>query len=199
MSNELKQKCKVMAKKYVLSGFNEYDYREDDLTDLFYKLELEKIEKDKKSDELLDYNDEIVSIEEMGELETIDISVSGDNLFYCNDILTKNSFGLPATADWFLAINRDEELDKFKQVSCKQLKNRYTNLTLKKRFILGVDLMKQSLFDVDDATQKKSLEILSVKGKNPQTAIQPTQGVIASPVEDKKDDLFEGGAKFNFS
>ncbi|TRZ51145.1 MAG: DNA primase [Dehalococcoidia bacterium] len=112
---------------------------------------------------------------------------------------TAESFGLPATADWFLAINRDEELDKFKQLSCKQLKNRYTNLTLKKRFILGVDLMKQTLFDVDEKTQKKSLEILAVKGTNPQV-INNTNKVeeLPKPVE-VKEKIDIGGARFNFS
>ena len=35
--------------------------------------------------------DEIIEIEEIGEVETIDICVSNDNLFYANDILTHNS------------------------------------------------------------------------------------------------------------
>lgn len=35
--------------------------------------------------------DEIVEIEEIGEVETIDICVSNNNLFYANDILTHNS------------------------------------------------------------------------------------------------------------
>jgi hypothetical protein len=37
------------------------------------------------------FYDEILSIEEVGIKETIDIAVSGDNLFYANDILTHNS------------------------------------------------------------------------------------------------------------
>lgn len=37
------------------------------------------------------YNDEIVEIEYLGEQETIDINVSGNRLFYANDILTHNS------------------------------------------------------------------------------------------------------------
>ncbi len=38
-----------------------------------------------------DIFDEIVSIEYIGEKETIDITVSGNHLFYANDILTHNS------------------------------------------------------------------------------------------------------------
>jgi hypothetical protein len=38
-----------------------------------------------------DTEDEIISIEYVGEQETIDINVSGNRLFYANDILTHNS------------------------------------------------------------------------------------------------------------
>lgn len=37
------------------------------------------------------FNDEIVSIEYIGERETVDINVSGNRLFYANEILTHNS------------------------------------------------------------------------------------------------------------
>ena len=60
------------------------------LTDLLLKLEKEKYEKNEITDKVISYNDEIVSIEEVGTVDTVDISVSGDNLFYCNGILTKN-------------------------------------------------------------------------------------------------------------
>ena len=75
------------------------------LTDLLLKLEKEKYEKNEITNKAISYNDEIVSIEEVGTVDTVDISVSGDNLFYCNGILTKNSFGLPATADFMAAIS----------------------------------------------------------------------------------------------
>ena len=58
----------------------------------------------------INFNDEIVSIEEVGILDTIDISVDQDHLFYCNGILLKNSFGLPATVDLMLGIQAPDEL-----------------------------------------------------------------------------------------
>lgn len=43
------------------------------------------------TDNYLDEMDEIVEIEYIGEQDTIDINVSGNRLFYANDILTHNS------------------------------------------------------------------------------------------------------------
>lgn len=59
----------------------------------------EQEDKIKISDKNINYNDEILSIEPVGEMETVDITVTGDSLFFCNGILTKNSIGLAATAD----------------------------------------------------------------------------------------------------
>ena len=42
----------------------------------------------------MNYNDEIVEIIDLGESgEMVDIEVSGNHLFFANDILTKNSIG----------------------------------------------------------------------------------------------------------
>jgi hypothetical protein len=124
------------------------------LTDLIIKLEEEKEYKNRKTDDLIDYNDEIISIEDVGTLETIDISVSGDNLFYCNGILTKNSFGLPATADFMFALVATEELHQMNQIMVKQLKNRYSDPNNNKRFVIGVDRPKMKLYDVEESAQK---------------------------------------------
>ena len=124
-----------------------------DVTELLLKLEREKIYKNLKSDKTIDFNDEITSIEEIGVLDTIDISVSGDNLFYCNNILTKNSFGVPAIADFMCAIINSEELYDLNQMMIKQLKNRYRDLNLNKRFVVGVDRAKMKLFDVEQSAQ----------------------------------------------
>ena len=50
-------------------------------------------ERNKISDNEIFYNDEIISITENCNEETIDIVVSDDNLFYANGILTHNSMG----------------------------------------------------------------------------------------------------------
>ena len=113
-------KAQIMIEKGLVKLSEEMDIFK--LTDLLIKLEKEKLFKDSLNDEKIDYNDEIVSIEEVGTMETVDISVSGDNLFYCNDILTKNSFGLPATADFMFALISTEELESLNQIMVKQLK-----------------------------------------------------------------------------
>ena len=61
---------------------------------------------------------------------------------------TSESFGLPATADLMFALISNEELDELNQIAIKQLKNRYNDPTINKRFVLGIDRAKMRLFDV---------------------------------------------------
>lgn len=149
--DRLSEACLLKANELITRGYVKgVDLFQ--LCDTLIALELEKREKNEKSDCLLDYNDEIVSIEDVGEIETTDISVSGDNLFYCNDILTKNSFGLPATADIFLALISTEQLEAMNQLMIKQLKNRYDDISKNKRFTVGLDRAKMRLYDIADPT-----------------------------------------------
>ena len=119
-----------------------------DYVDLYIKMGKEKELKDSLSDKNIDYNDEIISIEDVGEKETIDITVTGDNLFYCNDILTKNSFGTGATADLVLAISTNDEMERLNRLMIKQLKNRYADTSKFKRFYVGVDKSKMRIYDI---------------------------------------------------
>ena len=64
---------------------------------------------------------------------------------------TSESFGLPATADLMFALISTEELEALSQIMVKQLKNRYYDPALNKRFCLGVDRSKMRLYDVDEA------------------------------------------------
>ena len=64
---------------------------------------------------------------------------------------TSESFGLPATADLMFALISTEELEAMNQIMVKQLKNRYHDPTLNKRFCVGIDRSKMRLYDVDDA------------------------------------------------
>ena len=64
---------------------------------------------------------------------------------------TSESFGLPATADLMFALISTEELEEMNQIMVKQLKNRYYDPTLNKRFCIGIDRSKMRLYDVDDA------------------------------------------------
>jgi archaellum biogenesis ATPase FlaH len=61
---------------------------------------------------------------------------------------TSESFGLPATADFMFALISNEELDELNQIAVKQLKNRYNDPTMNKRFVVGIDRAKMRLFDV---------------------------------------------------
>lgn len=124
-----------------------------DLSDLYINLILEKYEKEYISDMSIDYNDEIISIEDVGDKETIDITVTGDNLFYCNDILTKNSVGLPFTLDAFFALISTEELESMGQLMVKQLKNRWGDLNYYRRFVIGIDRSKMRLYNLENSAQ----------------------------------------------
>lgn len=112
---------------------------------------------------------EVVSIEEVGEMDMIDIEVSGNHLFYANDILTHNSssdvgledtsesFGLPATADFMFALITTEELAELGQIMVKQLKNRYSDPSLNRRFVIGIDRSKMRLYDCEQSAQSDLL------------------------------------------
>jgi replicative DNA helicase len=66
---------------------------------------------------------------------------------------TSESFGLPATADLMFALISTEELQDLNQMMVKQLKNRYSDPTMNKRFVIGVDRAKMRLYDVEDSAQ----------------------------------------------
>ena len=67
---------------------------------------------------------------------------------------TAESFGLPATADFMFALITNEELEALNQMKIKQLKNRYNDPTVNKRFIIGVERAKMKLYDVSQSAQK---------------------------------------------
>jgi len=62
---------------------------------------------------------------------------------------TSESFGLPATADLMLALISTEDLEGLNQIMVKQLKNRYNDPTMYKRFVVGIDRAKMRLYDCD--------------------------------------------------
>ena len=66
---------------------------------------------------------------------------------------TSESFGLPATADFMFALISTEELENLNQIMVKQLKNRYNDPTLYKRFMIGIDRAKMRLYDLEDIAQ----------------------------------------------
>jgi len=71
---------------------------------------------------------------------------------------TSESFGLPATADLMFALISTDELEELGQIMVKQLKNRYNDPTMNKRFVVGIDRAKMRLFDVDQSAQNDILD-----------------------------------------
>ena len=71
---------------------------------------------------------------------------------------TSESFGLPATADLMFALISTEELESLGQILVKQLKNRYNDLSIYKRFVVGIDRAKMRLFDCEQVAQDDLLD-----------------------------------------
>lgn len=71
---------------------------------------------------------------------------------------TSESFGLPATADFMIALIRDEGMDDRGQLQVKQLKNRYSDPSENKRFFVGVDRVKMRLFDLEKSAQNDIID-----------------------------------------
>jgi len=71
---------------------------------------------------------------------------------------TSESFGLPATADLMLALISTEELEQLGQIMVKQLKNRYNDLNVHKRFVVGIDRAKMRLYDCEQTAQHDILD-----------------------------------------
>lgn len=149
----LEEQCYYKACHLIQSGVAYIGTDVFELTNMLYNLECEKLLKDQLSDQNIEFNDPIVSIEEVGDQETIDIGVSGDNLFYCNDILTKNSWGLPATVDGLFGIISTEDMEELNQIMMKQLKNRFGDINKHKRFVIGLDRSKMKLYNLEQSAQ----------------------------------------------
>ena len=71
---------------------------------------------------------------------------------------TSESFGLPATADLMFALISTEELEQLGQIMVKQLKNRYNDPTINKRFVVGIDRAKMRLYDCEQSAQEDILD-----------------------------------------
>ena len=71
---------------------------------------------------------------------------------------TSESFGLPATADLMFALISTSELEELGQILVKQLKNRYNDPTVNKRFVIGIDRAKMRLYDCEQSAQDDILD-----------------------------------------
>jgi replicative DNA helicase len=93
---------------------------------------------------------------------------------------TSESFGLPATADLMFALISTEELEQLNQILVKQLKNRYNDPTMNKRFIIGIDRAKMRLYDVDQSAQTDLVD-------------------SGQDLDEEPEDLFKGNTRKNFA
>jgi hypothetical protein len=147
-------------------GMTDHETSYQKYMEVVTKMFEEQEEKTKLSDSLINYNDEIISIEFVGEKETIDISVTGDSLFYCNGILTKNSIGLAATCDVICSLWQEDEDRELGLINMGMQKNRfgpnyghaafrcnYNTLTLKET---STDYFAQDGESTDDVVNEAS-------------------------------------------
>jgi replicative DNA helicase len=93
---------------------------------------------------------------------------------------TSESFGLPATADLMFALISTEELEQSNQILVKQLKNRYNDPTMNKRFIIGIDRAKMRLYDVDQSAQTDLVN-------------------SGQDLDEEPEDIFKGKTRKNFA
>ena len=80
---------------------------------------------------------------------------------------TSESFGLPATADFMFALISTEELEQLNQLMVKQLKNRYGDPNIYKRFVVGVDRSKMKLYDAEQSAQEDIVDSGQVQEDKP--------------------------------
>lgn len=71
---------------------------------------------------------------------------------------TSESGGLPMTVDLLLGAIRTEELDKLNQILFRQLKSRYGNVSKFRKFVVGVEIEKFKLFDIEESYQREYTE-----------------------------------------
>ena len=81
---------------------------------------------------------------------------------------TSESFGLPATADLMFALISTEELEGLNQILVKQLKNRYNDPTIFKRFVVGIDRAKMRLYDCEQSAQEDIVDNGQEEEYNPE-------------------------------
>lgn len=149
-AEDLAAKMLANKKAYSVKG----DPTLEELTNLIVNLEIEQYRLNELTDTLIDYNDEIESIECLDEdIPMIDIRVSGSNLFYANNILTKNSIGPIMTCDLAIGIIRTPELDEINQMVLKQLASRYGDPSYYKKFVVGIDKSRMKMYNVESSAQ----------------------------------------------
>ena len=81
---------------------------------------------------------------------------------------TSESFGLPATADLMFALISTEELE-----GLNQIKNRYNDPTIYKRFVIGIDRAKMRLYDCEQSAQNDLIDTNQEEGYTKDEKLKP--------------------------
>lgn len=71
---------------------------------------------------------------------------------------TAESFGLPATADFMLALVNTDELEALNQLMMIQIKSRLGDKSKNRKFVVGIDRTKFRLYDVEQSAQEELIQ-----------------------------------------
>jgi len=153
----------------------------------------------------IDFDDEIISIEEYGETEVIDFNVSGNKLFYANGILTHNSatnnideadnsnvsdsMGSVMTADFLMFLLQNEEMKEKKEIVCKITKNRFAGRT--DTWMMNIDYEHMRFSDMliqNAGTDMTNMDITDAIGLNNEN-INDDFGIITAEKQQKAEDF----------
>jgi replicative DNA helicase len=99
---------------------------------------------------------------------------------------TAESFGLPAFADFIIGIMQDEELADLNQMLFKQIKSRYGDKNILRRFVVGIDKSVQRFYNVEQSAQQDLVRTGTEVGKT------VNHEKMTSKVLDKMKKRFEG-------
>lgn len=77
------------------------------------------------------------------------------------------SFGLPMTADFMVALISTDELEDMNNIMVKQLKNRYNERLGNKKFLVGINRAKMKLYDVVSSSSTVNAISLGPKKSGP--------------------------------
>jgi replicative DNA helicase len=80
---------------------------------------------------------------------------------------TSESFGLPMTADFMVALISTDELEDMNNIMVKQLKNRYNERLGNKKFLVGINRAKMKLYDVVSSSSTVNAISLGPKKSGP--------------------------------
>lgn len=71
---------------------------------------------------------------------------------------TSESIALPGLADFMFAAIRTDELDKLNQLLIKQLKNRYNGTSKYNSFVVGINIEKMQMYEVENSAQNDIIQ-----------------------------------------